>query len=158
MIQLALSAFAAEAEFLYAHPSVDKALASPAANRKFKVVSVGSATELLDEVARLLRVRWWVRDGFLRMAGNGFPTDRIAVQLAPTHWLDSPTTDGSGIVHVTTFLDPTIVPGREVQLIGRKIPGIPEAFRCEAVTYSGDTRGGPSSAALTLRSFPGAAG
>lgn len=154
MISAALAALAQEGEVVTRHPSVASVVASTVSSRSyFTVVSIGKATDLLDEAARILGARWWVRDGLLFMAQRGLPTDGVAVVLPRTHWLSEPTEDGKGLVHVPTFLDPLITPGRQVALQGRASAASVENFRCEAVEYRGDTEGGPWAADCTLRSI-----
>lgn len=160
MIDVALACFAAKAAEtgdtpIAAHPSVDAAVASatPGASTAFYAsVSVGKAKDLLDEAARTLGVRWWVRDGLLYMARRGIPTDGLAVALPRAYWLDEPTEDGKGLVRVPTFLDPNIVPGRQIQLLGRVSPFSVEFFRAETCEYAGDTdSGAPFSVSCELR-------
>lgn len=155
MIDVALAAMAGPPTFspIVAHPSVAAALATatPAATlATYTMVSIGKATDLLDEAARILGARWWIRDFQLFMAVRGVPTDGLAIVLPPTHLLDEPSNDGGGVVHALTFADPNLTPGRQVLLAdadGRVSP-----CRVEAVELSGDTHGdAPWSAALDLR-------
>jgi hypothetical protein len=147
------------------HPCVAATLAtaSPAAvTTVYTFVNVGTAKELLDEAARLLKCRWWIRDRQLFMIRNGFPIDGLAVGLPRTHWLTEPSDEGDGLLRLDTFLDPNLLPGRQVAVIGRAIPpriatkigavpGEPEVFRIEAATYLGDTHADtPWRASLTL--------
>lgn len=148
--------------------------AQPAAvTTVYTAVHVGNATDLLDEAARLLQCRWWIRDRQLYMARAGLPIDGLAVLLPRTHWLDEPTEEGAGIVRVSTFLDPNLLPGRQVTLSGRRTPykgvrsaeqlliardvvGDLEPFRIEHAEYVVDTHGGtPMRATLTLQRIGG---
>lgn len=145
------------------------ATATPAAvSTVYTFVSVGTARDLLDEAARLLKCRWWIRDSTLYMARAALPIDGLAFQLPRTHWLTEPAELGDGLIQVDTFLDPNLLPGRQVQLVGRNSPppriatklGLPpvgvEQFRIEAATYSGDTHGdSPWRASLTLARLVG---
>ena len=156
MIDLALAVMNAAATTpIVASPSVAAALAAvrPEATTLFyTAVSVGKATDLLNEAARTLGVRWWIRDAQLFMVARRAPVDGFAIVLPRTHWLSEPDEDGAGLVRVATFLDPNLVPGRQVVLVGRDVPGVQEPFRIEAAEYSGDTRGGaPFRADLVLR-------
>jgi hypothetical protein len=122
------------------HPSVDAAIASSVAQAQlFRTVSIGKASDLLDEAARILGVRWWLREGLLYMAARGAPTDGVAVSLPRTHWLDEPTEDRDGLLRVTTLFSPLLVPGRQVSIVGRASAWSVEAYRCEAVEHTGDT-------------------
>lgn len=160
MITLALSCFATKNAAkrpvpdppIVRHPSVDAAVASSvAAYSLFNVVSISKASDLLNEAARILGVRWWIRDHQLFMAKRGAPTDPLAALLPRTHWLSEPSEDGNGILRVSTFLDPTITPGRQVVLIGRTDPFTKEVYRADECEYAFDTEGGPWSLGLALR-------
>jgi len=128
---------------IVAHPSVAATLAATPTQATvlfYGSVTVGKASDLLTEAARLLGARWWIRDGLLHMAKFGIPIDPgIAVLLPRTHWLAEPVEDGAGSIRVSTFLDPQIVPGRQVQLIGRTSIASVEPFRVEVAEYTGDT-------------------
>lgn len=154
MIDLALAALArgtgpvaggTPGEVVVAHPSVAAtiATATPGSTTLFySAVSIGKATDLLHEAARILGCRWWIRDSQLFMARRGVPTDGLAILLPRSHWLDEPTEDGKGLVRVSTLLDPNIVPGRQLQLVGRLALADVETFRVETCEYSGDTDSG----------------
>ena len=137
------------------HPSVAAAIAtmSPAALTLFYTsVRVGKARDLLDEAARIIGARWFIRDSQLHMAKRKLPTDGLAIVLPRTHWLSEPSEDAGGTVKVATFLDPNLLPGRQCVLVGRVAPGVPEPYRIEAGEYTGDTHGGsPFRADLVLR-------
>lgn len=143
MIQVAIAAMVAKGIPIVPHPSVAAVIgqSNPGALLKIhNVVHVGGVTDLLDEAARLLGSRWWVRDGQLMLAKQGLPSDGVAgVVLPRTHWLTEPVEDDEDIVSLATFLDPIIVPGRRIDVIGRTLPGVPESFRAEECTYTGDT-------------------
>lgn len=137
------------------HPSVAAAIATmnPAALTLFYTsVRIGKARDLLDEAARIIGARWWIRDSQLYMAKRKLPTDGLAIVLPRTHWLSEPAEDAGGMVKVATFLDPNLVPGRQCVLVGRVAPGVPEPYRIEAGEYTGDTHGSePFRADLVLR-------
>lgn len=151
------------------HPSVAAAVATanPAAvTTVYTFVNVGKARDLLDEAARLLGCRWWIRDKQLFMARRGLPVDGLAVELPSTHWLSEPAEEGEGVVRIATFLDPNLLPGRQVAIyrapakaltkLGAPPPGAPEFFRIEAGEYTGDTHGDqPWVADLTMRRILG---
>ena len=150
MIDVALRCFELHAATtgdlpIVAHPSVAETIgtASPSATTLFySSVAVGKARDLLDEAARTLGCRWWIRDSQLYMVRRGVPADKLAIVLQRDHWLDEPSEDGNGMVRLSTFLDPNITPGRQLVLVGRVAPGKPETFRVEAADYTGDTEGG----------------
>lgn len=142
MIDVALAAFArADPGFpIIPDQSVATTIASanPVAVTAFYAsVSVGNAKDLLDEAARLLQCRWWIRDGRLFMARRNLPTDGLAIALPETHWLDPPADDGSGLIRGATFCDPNLVPGRQIALIREDVRGIVYA-RAESTMHSGD--------------------
>lgn len=135
------------------HPSVAAVIAASnplATAATFSLVHVGKASDLLNEAARILGCRWWIRDSQFFLGARKLPTDGQAVYLPRTHWLSEPTEDGD-LVRLTTLFDTMLVPGRQVALVGRKIPFILEYFRAESCDYSGDTEGGPWSIACELR-------
>lgn len=151
MIDAALAAFATYGEPIVAHPSVAAAIAAvaPAATQTFAVVHVGKATELIDQAARVLDVRWWIADGQLFMARRGLPTDpQLSIVLDADRLLAEPDSDGSGLWRITSLFDPNILPGRQIV-----VNGIP--MRVEATQHGGDTRasGAPWSVACTAREF-----
>ena len=137
------------------HPSVAAAIATmnPAALTLFYTsVRIGKARDLLDEAARIIGCRWFIRDSQLYFAKRKLPTDGLAILLPRTHWLSEPAEDAGGTIKVATFLDPNLVPGRQCVLVGRVAPGVPEPYRIEAGEYTGDTHGGaPFRADLVLR-------
>lgn len=137
------------------HPSVAAAIATmtPEASTLFYTsVRVGKARDLLDEAARIIGARWWIRDSQLYMAKRKLPTDGLSIVLPRTHWLSEPAEDAGGTVKVATFLDPNLAPGRQCVLVGRVAPGVPEPYRIEAGEYTGDTESGePFRADLVLR-------
>jgi hypothetical protein len=137
------------------HPSVAAAIATmnPAALTLFyTAVRIGKARDLLDEAARIIGARWWIRDSQLFMAKRKLPVDGLAIVLPRTHWLSEPAEDAGGVVKVATFLDPNLAPGRQVSLVGRVAPGVPEPFRIESGEYELDTESGaPARADLVLR-------
>lgn len=135
------------------HPTASAVIASgPQSASIYNVVSIGRARDLIDEAARILGARWWVRDGQLFMARRGVPTDGLAVQVPPDRWLTEPSEDGEGVVRFSTLLDPMLVPGRQVRLLGWPQAGATTVLRVEQGTYKGDTDvAQPFSAALACR-------
>ncbi len=165
MIEIALACINAPAAYvppaappltpIVPHPSVAAAIATmnPAALTLFYTsVRIGRARDLLDEAARIVGARWWIRDSQLFMAKRKLPVDGLAVALPRSHWLAEPSEDASGLMRVATFLDPNLQPGRQVQLVSRTVIGVFEPFRIEAGEYTGDTDSGtPFRADLVLR-------
>lgn len=144
LIDYALLALAAAGAPVVAHPSVAAAvgLATPSSTVSlFSSVHVGKVSDLLTEAARVLGCRWWIRDNQLFMAARGLPTDGMGVFLPRTHWLSEPADDGSGLVRMSTFLDPNIVPGRQVSIQGRLSPLGIEPMRVESAAYTADSEG-----------------
>jgi hypothetical protein len=135
------------------HPCVATAIASSVAQAQtFRTVSIGKASDLLDEAARILGVRWWIRDLTLYMAARGGPTDSIALSLPRTHWVDEPVEDRDGILRVPVLFSPLLVPGRQISVVGRATPWSVEPYRCEEVAHAGDFGDdAPWSSALVAR-------
>lgn len=137
------------------HPSVAAAIATmnPAALTLFYTsVRIGKARDLLDEAARIVGCRWFIRDSQLYFAKRKLPTDGLAIVLPRTHWLAEPAEDAGGTIKLATFLDPNLAPGRQCVLVGRVAPGVPEPYRIETGEYTGDTHSGsPFRADLVLR-------
>jgi hypothetical protein len=137
------------------HKSVEiakNAVVPSARVRLFAGAHIGKVSDLLDEAARLLNVRWWVANHLLYMAARKLPPDELAVVLPRKTWLSEPQEDAEGVMRVDTLYDPKLVPGRVVTLVGRLLPLAPELFRCDAVELTGDTRGAsPWRASLVLR-------
>jgi len=142
------------------HPSVAAAVAGTsvaASTLIYTAVRVGTASDLLNEAARLLGVRWWLRDGMLFMAARGIPTDHRAVLLPRAHWLDTPSEDAEGLMHVKTFADPNITPGRMIAIQGRLSIGEVDWLRVETTDVAGDTEGStPWSTTCVCRRLVGA--
>jgi hypothetical protein len=135
------------------HPSVAAVLATaPTAALIYTAVHVGKARDLLDEAARILGCRWWIRDNLLYFARRNVPTDRLAVLLPRTHWLAEPAEDKDGGMRVETLLDPRCQPGRQVTLQGRTTPWSLDPLVVRAGDYAGDTgAASPWSAGLSCR-------
>lgn len=157
MIDLAIAALARAGATITKHPSVDVAVAAVVQSRvSYTFVSIGQASQLLDEAARILGVRWFIRDGQLCMARRGLPIDGLSIALPWDHLTAEPMLDGSGLIHFSTFLDPNITPGRQVVLGQEGFARTPEPWahqplRVESVIYQGDTESGPWQAAVTAR-------
>lgn len=140
---------AATALGLVQAPSVAAVVAtqSPIKQGPFTAVGIRRASDLLDAAARRLRCRWWIRDQQLHLGARGIadPTRPAIILVGPVVGaapvppglpIVAPLTeDGSGIVQVTAFMDPNLVPGGQVVYNGT-------AFRIEAVVHSGETRSG----------------
>mgnify|MGYP007022319198 CR=1 FL=1 len=116
--------------------------AAPLAQGPFSASGVRTATDLLDEAARLLRCRWFIRDSLLHLVRNGLPTPEPAIIIAPDQpgprfpgvpLVEPVAFGGGGLMQCVTFLDPGIVPGRQVSYQGGR-------FRVEHVVHSLETR------------------
>ncbi len=167
MIQIAVAALAAGDPArgilpypLVQGPSVAAAIAAagPAAQGTlFSGVHAGKVTDLLDEAARICKARWWVADNILHFAQRRFPTDGLAFVLRSPGWLGEPSDDGNGVTRIPVLFDPNLSPGRQVTLVDQRLQQRfvkPVPYRIDAVTHTGDTRGGPWTSELTLRRFP----
>lgn len=127
-------------------PSVAPTVAGAAlvAATPFDAVGVRQATDLLDEAARILRCRWWMRDGMVHMSRNGIPDpSRLAIIIAPSGpgpvfpgvpLIAQPRFGGGGLIEVPTFMEPDFVPGGQAVYLGT-------TFRIEHVVHSIETRG-----------------
>lgn len=140
------------------HPSVDAAILALGALAAidFREASGGEAASafgLLDKAARMLRCRWWIRDGMLMMSRLGLVNDPgIAVVLPPETWLAEPDDDGSGIIRAPVLFDYNLAPGRAVSFVSRQLPGVPEPCRVEYVQHTGDNYGdSPWASTITAR-------
>lgn len=154
MVDVALAALRRAGYFIEEHPSVQAAItAAPLEARAslWESVSIGSAADLLNEAARVLGVRWFVRDEVLYFARSLLPVDGVAIELPKSHWLTFPSEDSNGVWRVTTLLDPRIVPGRQIIIVGRSRPGSRDRLRAEVCQYSGDTSAGPWRVDVTAR-------
>lgn len=119
--------------------------------RMYTGAHAGKVSDLLDEAARILGVRWWIANNVLYMAARRAPVDGMQVVLDRRTWLDLPQECGEGLVKLSAMFNPDLIPGRFVQVVGRVLPGVPEPFRCDAVEISGDTRSGPWRSDMILR-------
>jgi hypothetical protein len=160
MIDLALRAFRLFGDAITKHTSVDAVVnAHIEARSLFSSVPIGKATDLINEAARILQARWWIRDSQLFFASRFAPTSGKAVVLDSTRMLSEPAEDGEGLTWINAFMDPNIIPGEQVQLRervtlsnGQSVQKLSGSFyRVEATQHAGDTHSGPWSVAAALR-------
>ncbi len=141
------------------HQSVAQAIAQvvPSARAAvFDHVHIGKVTDLLNEAARILSVRWWIADGLLYLAKRKQPVDGLVVVVPSPAWLSKPRPAGNGLTQFDAVYDPLLIPGRIVQIVegpSKYALGVGvQTLRCEAVTITGDTRGSdPWRASMFLR-------
>ena len=144
---------------IVAHPSVAATFALSTVAQQAQVytaVSIGRAWDLVVEAARAMGARAWIRDGQIHMTKRGLPSDQVGlgVLLPRSHWLTEPEHDGAGVVKISAYMDPSLVPGRIVTIVGRTAPASAELHRIEVAEYSGDTGGGsPWAVNLTLKAI-----
>lgn len=124
-------------------PSVNAFLAAtPQAAQIYTAVSIGKASDLITQAARIAGCRWWIRDDTLFFGKLGLPTTpQLATVLDTNSILGRPSIDGSGLIRVSAILNPNIVPGGQIALRDRVAPGSIENFRVEHGLYEGDTEG-----------------
>lgn len=138
-----------------ADPSVAAAIAAaqPGATvLRFRKVMAGKASELLDEAARLIGARWWIRDNRIMMGIRDIPTDPVIVVINPDMMLSEPDDDGSGVVRVEAMFDPNLVPGRACLIQGDPdVARPPFQMIVHSVTQRGDTEAGPWSSSIVGR-------
>lgn len=119
-------------------PSVAQVVGTqiPIVQGPFTAVGIRKASDLLDDAARRLGCRWYVRDDQLFLAFRGLPDPtRPAIVLTPQTVITPFAEDGSGLSTGTTFFDPNIVPG------GQVVTPLGTTLRVEQVVHSGETRG-----------------
>ncbi len=119
----------------------------------------GNAWKHLQAIAKSAELEVSVQDGILQMLARGKALQRTAVLLSPGTGLKAaPTKDNTGIVKAVAFLNPDLLPGRQVEFRGTLIhvkdkPDIsPKGqYRIDKVTMSGDTSGGDWNAEIECR-------
>lgn len=98
----------------------------------FNEVRVGKVSDLLDEIARRLRCRWYVRDRVFyltkRLQSEGPP-----IVITRDALISEPTEDGGATISLSTLFDPRLVPGSIVTWEGRSI-------RIEHAKHEGESR------------------
>lgn len=123
------------------HSSVDEAIAALGPNPHSPLlVSIGKASDLLTEAARICECRWFIRSGTLYFARGGRAIDNArAISLPRDLWLSEPSDDGSNLSVIRVMFDPNIEPGKQVAVIGRTSANSREYYRVESCVHSGDT-------------------
>lgn len=111
-------------------------------------VGLSTVQTLLEQAARTLQVRFFMRDGLLHCVGRTIPPDKgLAVIVSPDHLMSDIEVDGSGVTYWTQMLDPNIVPGRWVNCLGVE-------YEVQSTVQRGDTHAGPWSVRVSAR-IPG---
>lgn len=99
----------------------------------------GRASEILDVIARSSGYEWSIQDGQLQFVQVGRTLQTEAVSLSPdTGLLGSPELGEKGFITARSLLQPSIIPGRKVQVKSRQVDGF---FKVTKLEHSGDTRG-----------------
>lgn len=99
----------------------------------------GPVREHLDMLCRRYGLEWSIQDEALQIVESGkFTTDGIVLLDSTTGLIGSPSKTKDG-VEFTSLLQPTIRPGKRVQLKSKFINGI---FTCRNVTHDGDSNQG----------------
>ena len=100
-------------------------------------VANGSMRAAMDHLTRAAGLRWWVRDGKLRLVPLGATTRDFVVVMAPgTGLRDGPDPVDEDHVRAVSMLNPQVFPGRRVVIVA-------------------DDAQAPTSGALSLDSFAG---
>lgn len=112
------------------------------------LVYSGPARDLLDRIARAVGGDWWSRDGALCLAGLGVDTGEVALVASATsgNLIGSPTPQDAGRVEVVVLLEPSLRPGRLLDVRSEQTRGV---YVVEAVRFQGDTHGQPFYATCT---------
>lgn len=114
--------------------------------------------DVLDDLARLTRVDWWVHGGGVYFAPSGETLDRPELELSSTDRPGALRLVGehpvvrldNGFVGARVQLDSRIIPGAPVRLFARELGGL---YRVEVVRHRGHNLGrGPWVSELQLRS------
>lgn len=109
----------------------------------------GRVERQLHHLLRSCGLEWSIQDGVLQVLPRGGALARTAVLLTPdTGLVEAPEVGLHRIVTCKALIQPDLVPGAQVRLESAVVTGY---YRVEQVEYSGDTRGGDWTAALTLR-------
>jgi len=112
----------------------------------------GPAARELTALLHSARLSWSIQDGVLQVLPYGGALARTAVLLSPdTGLVGSPEIGEHGALKARAFLQPDLVPGRQVQLASAVQRGL---YRITTAEYTGQSTGGGSSpwyAALELR-------
>lgn len=137
LIQAALLAWTQYGTPIVAHASVEQVLATKAAQSTIDMFGsyIGKARDLVDEAARRLGARWWIRNGQLFMALGALPIPGLAVVPFA---MSEPVREGQDI-ELQAFFDPLIMPGVAVQITD--LTGVFQA-RVQECTHNGNLRGG----------------
>lgn len=106
------------------------------------LVYSGPARDLLDRIARAAGGDWWSRDGALCLAGTGVDTGEIALVASAEdgNMIGSPVPQDGGRVEVVVLLEPSLRPGRLLDVRAERTRGV---YVIESVRFSGDTHGQP---------------
>jgi hypothetical protein len=147
MVKVAIGAFAAAGHSVSEHPSVEQAigLADPFISEQgWTTAHNGSVASLLDQAARIVGARWFIRSNQLYFSARNLPLEAIPTVIFRDYWLAEPSEDGLGLVRLPIFFEPQIEPGRPVV-----VEGI--TYRVEAAMHAGDTHSGPWSTSMMMR-------
>lgn len=111
----------------------------------------GKTTDIVDRLARAASLEWSIQDGQLQFLEIDKALQGTAVLLSPQTGLigspelaTEPISDGAKTQKKRTYLkaraliQPDIVPGRQIQMQSRQFSAL---YRCEEVTFTGDTHG-----------------
>jgi hypothetical protein len=132
-IEVALALWAASGYPIGKSPSVAQAIASTVPTATVHLTRLSGqirAADIVDNAARQLRARWWVRDSLLYMVPQRFALPGPALDVT-TVLLSDPEQSGDRS-YLSTFFDPFLTPGRSVVCRGIR-------SRIDSVEHSGDT-------------------
>lgn len=115
------------------------------------ITLVGAAREVLDRLAVATETEWSIRDGTLQIVGRDSDTGETAIRVSSAkgfrNLIGAPTRTDKG-VEVTTLLDPSIRPGRVVQLESEQFNGL---YVVRDVRFEGDSGERPWYTVFTAR-------
>ena len=108
----------------------------------------GQAHHEVDRIVRGLGLTWSVQSGGLQLKRAGQPMATMAVVLSPsTGLVSSPSIDADGYVTAVSLLNPSLYPGRPVDLRSESVSG---SYQVRRQTDTGDTAGDDWYSEVTL--------
>jgi len=104
------------------------------------VVLSGPARREFDRLIKSAGLQWSVQDGAFQLLEAGKALIAEAVVITPdTGLIGSPTVGNDGTIKLRALLNSSIIPGKQLTV---SCAGLSGFFRCEKVTFEGDSSGG----------------
>jgi hypothetical protein len=147
MVKVALAKLNAVGYPITEHTSVQQVigLADPfLVNTGWSTAHSGSVADLLDEAARIIGARWFIRSDQLYFSARNLPLDALPTVIPPEYRLADISRDGLGLARLPIFFEARVEPGSPVV-----VDGI--SYRVEGTTLSGDTNSGPWENYMVMR-------